>query len=72
MRKTNGYGWYTAEYCRSTGLPMFNKQTYSKVSDKYYSKTRCKKLKMPVKEGEEPVAFYRVGRGYCGLYARRL
>ena len=70
MRKTNGYGWYTAEYCRSTGLPMYNKKTYSSVADRYLSKTRCKQLKVPVKDGEDPVAFYRVDRGYCGLYDR--
>ena len=49
---------------------MFNKKTYATVSDKYLSKSRCAKLKMPVKESEEPVAFYRVDRGYCGLYER--
>lgn len=70
MRETNSYGWYTAEYCRTTGLPMYNKKTYADVSDKYLSKTRCAKLKMPVKEGEKPAAFYRVDRGYCGLYLR--
>lgn len=70
MKKTNSYGWYTAEYCRSTGLPMYNKETYADVSDRYLSKTRCAKIKQPVKEGEEPSAFYRVDRGYCGLYLR--
>ena len=70
MRKTNGYGWYTAEYCRSTGLPMYDKKSYAAVADIYFSKTRCTKIKKPVQEGEEPVAFYRVDRGYCGLYLR--
>jgi len=70
VKKTNSYGWYTAEYCKSTGLPMYNRQTYAEVSNKYLSKTRCKKIKKPVKVGEEPCAFYRVERGYCGLYDR--
>ena len=70
MKKTNGYGWYTAEYCKSTGLPMYDKKTYAEVANKYLSKTRCAKIKMPVKDGEKPVAFYRVDRGYCGLYER--
>jgi hypothetical protein len=70
MRETNGYGWYTAEYCKSTGLPMYNKKTYTDVADRYLSKTRCAKIKKPVKEGEKPAAFYRVDRGYCGLYLR--
>ena len=70
MKITNGYGWYTAEYCKSTGLPMYNKKSYEQFADKYLSKTRCAKIKMPVKEGESPIAFYRVDRGYCGLYDR--
>ena len=55
MRKTNGYGWFTAEYCRSTGLPMYDKISYASVADKYLSKTRCAKIKRPVKEDEEYV-----------------
>ena len=70
MKITNGYGWYTAEYCKSTGLPMYSKKSYEQVAGKYLSKTRCAKIKMPVKEGENPVAFYRVDRGYCGLCDR--
>ena len=70
MKKINAYGWFTAEYCKSTGLPMYDKKSYAEVADKLISKTRCAKLKMPVKDGEEPVAFYRVDRGYCGLYSR--
>ena len=70
MKKVNQYGWFTAEYCRSTGLPMYNKKTYADVSGTLLSKTRCARTGHPVKEGEEPVAFYRVDRGYCGLYRR--
>ena len=70
MRKINGYGWYTAAYCKSTGLPMYDKKSYPEVADKYLSKTRCEKAKVPVKDGEDPVAFYCVDRGYCGLYLR--
>ena len=58
MRKTNGYGWFTAEYCKSTGLPMYDKKSYAAVADRYLSKTRCAKIKKPVNEGENPVAFY--------------
>ncbi|MBO5512585.1 MAG: hypothetical protein J6B24_12685 [Clostridia bacterium] len=49
---------------------MYNKKTYAEVSDTLLSKTRCARTGRPVKEGEEPVAFYRVERGYCGLYRR--
>ena len=49
---------------------MYDKKSYPEVADKYLSKTRCKKAKVPVKDGEDPVAFYRVDRGYCGLYLR--
>ena len=70
MVKLNRYGWYSAEYCKSTGLPMYDKKSYAAVADKYLSKTRCAKIKKTVREGEEPVAFYRMDRGYCGLYLR--
>lgn len=49
---------------------MYNKETYAAVSGRLLSKTRCAKLGKPVKENESPVAFYRVDRGYCGLYLR--
>lgn len=63
--KNEYYKTYTAEYCRSTGLPM-----YRRFEDRkdLYSKTQRKKMGKPVKEGENPVAFYRVANGYCGLY----
>ena len=68
MKKFNEYyKTYTAEYCKSTGLPMYSK------GDKFenlYSRSKCEKLKRPVEDGEEPVAFYRVKNGYCGLYIR--
>ena len=50
---------------------MYDKNTYAEVSDIYLSRTRCAKIKKPVKDDEEPVAFYRVDRGYCGLYQRK-
>ena len=68
MEKINEYyKTYTAEYCKSTGKPMY--QNYE-ARRNLYSKTQCKRMGQPVAEGEEPVAFYRVTHGYCGLYAR--
>lgn len=67
MEIKNRYGNYTAEYCRSTGKPMY--QNWGE-REKLYSQTQCQKMKKPVKDGEEPVAFYRVQHGYCGLYER--
>lgn len=68
MKKFNEYyKTYTAEYCRSTGLPMY------KHGDKFenlYSKSKCLKMKRPVADDEDPVAFYKVMNGYCGLYRR--
>ena len=66
----NSYGYYPAEYCRSTGLPMYTPSTYYEVKDIYLSKTRCKQIKKPVLEKESPVAFYQVQHGYCVLYDR--
>lgn len=67
----NSYGYYTSEYCKSTRKPMFkNSSEYRPFSNKLLSKTRCKQIKMPVKEDEEIYAFYRVKNGYCALYFR--
>ena len=64
------YKCYTAEYCRTTGKLMLNKNSYEPYADKYLSTTRCKAIKKPVQEGEEPIAFYRVMNGYKPLYDR--
>jgi hypothetical protein len=66
----NSYGYYPAQYCRDTGLPMYDKLTYKPYIDKYLSKTRCREIGKPIKDKENPVAFYRVDHGYCGLYDR--
>lgn len=69
----NSYGYYTAEYCRSTGKPMFkSKGEYEPFANNLLSKTRCKVLKMPVKDDEEIYAFYKVQNGYCALYFRNI
>lgn len=68
--KNSHYGTYTAEYCRSTGKPMYSKESYEKRKN-LYSKTQCRRMGKPVKDGEEPAAFYRVMNGYCGLYERK-
>ena len=69
------YKCYTAESCRATGLPMFgskelSKEEYSKYANRWLSKTRCKQIKRPVVEGENPVAFFRVKNGYIPLFDR--
>lgn len=66
------YKCYTAEYCKLLGLPMLNSKTYGEYADVWLSTTRCKKENMPVSEGEEPVAFYKIKKGYCPLYKRNL
>ncbi len=66
----NQYGYFPAEYCRETGLPMYDQLTYRPYVDKYLSRSRCREIGKPIKENEQPVAFYRVMNGYCGLYDR--
>jgi hypothetical protein len=66
----NSYGYFPAEYCRKTGLPMYDKSSYKQYSEKYLSKTRCREIGKPVGDYEQPVAFFRVQNGYCGLYDR--
>lgn len=68
--KFNRYGWYSAAYCKSTGLPMFQGYNYHSYANIYLSQSRCEKIGKPVLPGEEPVAFYRVYNGYCALYKR--
>lgn len=72
------YRCYTAESARKTGLPMignkdFTKDEYAeKYFNKWLSKSRCKQIKQPVQDNENPVAFYRVKNGYVPLYERNI
>ncbi len=68
----NSYGFYTAEYCRTTKKPMLQQSEYGAFKDVLLSKTRCKQIKKPVREGEEIYAFLRVMHGYCALYYRNV
>lgn len=68
----NSYGFYTAEYCRTTKKPMIQPSEYRAFKDVLLSKTRCKEIKQPVREGEEIYAFLRVRNGYCALYYRNV
>ncbi|WP_455938118.1 3'-5' exonuclease [Gemella morbillorum] len=68
--KFNSYGFYTAEYCKSTKKPMISREDYSAFSKVLLSKTRCAEIKQPVKEDEKIYAFLRVRNGYCALYYR--
>ncbi len=68
----NSYGFYTAEYCRTTRKPMIQQSEYFAFKDVLLSKTRCKEIKKPVREGEEIYAFLRAMHGYCALYYRNI
>ena len=72
MLKLNSYGFYTAEYCRTTKKPMIQQNEYFAFKDVLLSKTRCKEIKQPVREGEEIYAFLRAMNGYCALYYRNI
>jgi len=49
IQMINSYGFYTANYVKTTGKPYKAKD---KKND-WYSKTQCKKMKMPVSKDEE-------------------
>lgn len=66
------YQTYTAEYCKATELPMLNKSTYNEFAHIWLSKTRCKEIRQPVLDDENPIAFYRVKHGYIPLYDRSI
>lgn len=57
--------WYLEKDVLSTGLPVFI--NYSKDFPKgYLNKTQCQSIRMPVENGEDPVAFKR--NNTKGLY----
>lgn len=69
------YKSYTAASCRATGLPMYGSSMisdlkYAEVADKFFTKSKCKQLKRPVADHEEPVAFLRIKNGYVPLFLR--
>lgn len=66
IKMINSYGYYTAEYVKSTGKPYKSDER----KDNWYSKSQCKKMKQPVKENEEPVGFSIAMHGYYALYER--
>ena len=68
----NSYGFYTAEYCRTTKKPMIQPSEYRAFKDVLLSQTKCKEIKEPVRDGEEIYAFLRVRNGYCALYYRNV
>ena len=68
----NSCGFFSAEYCKSTKKPMIQQSEYKAFENVLLSKTRCKEIKQPVREGEEIYAFLRVMNGYCALYYRNL
>ena len=72
IRYFRTYGTFSAAYCRTTGLPMLSNgyTGYEEYADKWLSKSRCKKSKRPIQEGEKPIAWYRTMHGYCPLYDR--
>lgn len=64
----NHYGWYSAEYIEAMKLPRCLIDVERKPN--WYSSTQCKKIKMPVQEGEQPVACSRAMHGYYLVYER--
>ena len=68
----NSYGFYTAEYCRTTKKPMIQPSEYRAFKGVLLSQTRCKEIKQPVRDGEKIYAFLRVRNGYCALYYRNV
>ena len=64
----NSYGWYDAEYIKAMNIPRCNIDITRKPN--WYSATQCKKIKMPVTEGEKPVAASRAMHGYYLVFER--
>ena len=64
----NSYGWYSAEYIQAMNIPRCNIDIVRKPN--WYSATQCKKIKMPVTEGEKPVAASSAMHGYYLVFER--
>jgi hypothetical protein len=66
IQMINSYGYYTAEYVKTSGKPY----RYADRKENWYSKTQCKNMKKPVNKNEEPVGFSIAMHGYYALYER--
>ena len=61
---------YPAAQCRKTGLPMYTgwKARQKHPGGELFSRTQRKNAKHPVRQGEQPAAWYRTNNGYVPLY----
>lgn len=64
------YRTYKAIFVKTTGLPIFNTNTFKEKDRRFLSKTNCKKIKKPIKADELPVAWYRGMHGFYPLFFR--
>lgn len=68
----NSYGFYSAEYCRSTRKPMIKPDEYKAFEETLLTEIRCKEINKPVAETEGIYAFLGGTHGYCALYYRNI
>lgn len=74
LEKTNEsynsyYKLYKAEWCKKSGLPMYNKKDWAIIKEaNLYSISRAKKEK--IKIDPTVCGWYRMQNGYCPLFKR--
>lgn len=62
------YKMYRAEWCKKTGLPMYQNKDWEIVkTEQLYTKSRAKKEKIQIND-TEVVAWYRTTHGYTPLF----
>lgn len=62
------YKTYRAEWCRKSGLPMYQNKDWCVIErEKLYSKTRAKIEKIQI-DDSKVLAWYRMQNGYIPLF----
>ena len=64
------YRLYKAEWCKKSGLPMYNKKDWATIKEaQLYSISRAKKEKIQI-DTTTVCAWYRMAHGYCPLFKK--
>ena len=65
------YKQYRAEWCRKSGLPMYQRADFETVErEGFYTKSRAKREKVDI-DSTKVVGWYRRPNGYVPLFKRR-
>lgn len=63
------YKTYRADWCRKSSLPMFCKNDFELIKDRYYTITRAKKAHISIEK--DVSAWYRTYNGYVPMFCKK-